>query len=152
MMSPALSAAWSEHHPVLPSMSACIRGRPSHHYCSSYAWTRPQPTFRRPACGRSYMPTMSPLHLKLGQTCNTKQWKTRLDENGMRLNIRKTEYMERGSQTDGTISIDGVDLRKTEEFKYLGSVLSQRWQHSPSRQSPSQCSVPKMVTSYWCPV
>lgn len=54
----------------------------------------------------------------------TQLWKTRLDEYGMRLNTKKTEYLEGGPQTDGTIIIDNKELKKTEEFRYLGSVIS----------------------------
>ncbi|XP_016378366.1 uncharacterized protein LOC107716427 [Sinocyclocheilus rhinocerous] len=52
------------------------------------------------------------------------QWKTRLDKYGLWLNIKKTEYMECGPQTNGTISIDGKDLKAATNFKYLGSVIS----------------------------
>lgn len=41
----------------------------------------------------------------------------------MRLNIKKTEYMECGTQGDETINIDGKDLKKTTQFKYLGSTI-----------------------------
>ncbi|XP_056112726.1 uncharacterized protein LOC130089448 [Rhinichthys klamathensis goyatoka] len=34
------------------------------------------------------------------------------------------EYMEGGAQTDGTITINGKELKKVEQFKYLGSTLS----------------------------
>ncbi|XP_039472694.1 scavenger receptor cysteine-rich type 1 protein M130-like [Oreochromis aureus] len=51
-------------------------------------------------------------------------WKTRLNEYGMRLNTKKTEYLEGGPQTDGTIIIDNEELKKTKEFRYLGSVIS----------------------------
>lgn len=54
----------------------------------------------------------------------TQLWKTRLDEYCMRLNTKKTEYLEGGPQTDGTIIIDNEELKKTEEFRYLGSVIS----------------------------
>ncbi|XP_073698816.1 uncharacterized protein [Garra rufa] len=54
----------------------------------------------------------------------TQQWKFRLDTNGMRLNMKKTEYMGCGVQTDGTINVGGEDLEKSTEFRYLGSVLS----------------------------
>jgi hypothetical protein len=54
----------------------------------------------------------------------TQQWKDRLDENGLRLNITKTEYLECGQQSDWTIQVDGQDLKKTERFKYLGSLIS----------------------------
>lgn len=52
------------------------------------------------------------------------QWKSRLAEHGMRLNTRKTVYIEACLQTDGTISIDGEDLKKTNKLKYLGSAIS----------------------------
>ena len=54
----------------------------------------------------------------------TQLWKTRLDNYGLRLNTKKTEYFESGLQNDGTINIDGEDLKKVMQFKYLGSVIS----------------------------
>ncbi|KAK3560882.1 hypothetical protein QTP86_022912 [Hemibagrus guttatus] len=54
----------------------------------------------------------------------TQQWKTRLGVNGMQLNTKKTEYMECGPQIGGSITVDGEDLKKVTEFKYLGSVIS----------------------------
>lgn len=53
----------------------------------------------------------------------TQQWNDRLGEFGLRLNIKKTEYMECGTQTNGTVRIDGEDLKKVEKFKYLGSLI-----------------------------
>lgn len=66
----------------------------------------------------------------LASTCRlpleqqTQQWKNRLAEFGMRLNTKKTEYLELDPQTDGTITIDGEPLKKTSTFKYLGSTLT----------------------------
>jgi hypothetical protein len=54
----------------------------------------------------------------------TEQWKTQLENFGMRLNIEKTEYLECGPQTNGTIVIDGKDLKKVDNFKYLGTVIN----------------------------
>src|SRR5262249_803174 len=54
----------------------------------------------------------------------TQTWKTRLANYGMRLNTCKTQYMQCGPQTDGTIRVDGVDLKKVSDFKYLGSIIS----------------------------
>ena len=51
-------------------------------------------------------------------------WSTRLAQYGLRLNLKKTEYMECGPQSDGTITIDGSDLPKSTKFKYLGATLS----------------------------
>ncbi|EYB81101.1 hypothetical protein Y032_0392g575 [Ancylostoma ceylanicum] len=42
----------------------------------------------------------------------------------MKLNIKKTEYLECGEQTPGTIFIDNEVLAKTSVFKYLGSRTS----------------------------
>lgn len=54
----------------------------------------------------------------------TQQWKTRLSEYGLRLNTKKTKYLEADPQTDGTISIDGEDLAKVSHFRYLRSMIS----------------------------
>ncbi|KFD62766.1 hypothetical protein M514_25046 [Trichuris suis] len=50
-------------------------------------------------------------------------WKNHLALYGLKLNLRKTEYMEFGSQTPGTISVH-EPLTKALTFKYLGSYLS----------------------------
>lgn len=42
-----------------------------------------------------------------------------MDENRIRLNIKKTEYMECGPRT-----IDRENLKKLTDFKYLGSTIS----------------------------
>jgi hypothetical protein len=52
------------------------------------------------------------------------EWNDRLAEYGLHLNVKKTEYMECGPQTDGTIQIDNQDLNKVEQFKYLGSLVN----------------------------
>lgn len=52
------------------------------------------------------------------------QWNDHLGESGLKLNLDKMEYMEGGAQTNGTITINGKDLKKVEQFKYLGSTLS----------------------------
>ncbi|EYC04720.1 hypothetical protein Y032_0086g1952 [Ancylostoma ceylanicum] len=52
-------------------------------------------------------------------------WKDRLQRYGLRLNIEKTEYMECGPRIeDGTICVNGNDLKKDECFKYLGSRIA----------------------------
>lgn len=55
---------------------------------------------------------------------NVQLWKNRLGEHGLRLNLSKTEYLQCGEQTDGTLKVDGTDIPKTTNFKYLGSVLT----------------------------
>ncbi|KHJ39969.1 hypothetical protein D918_09988 [Trichuris suis] len=54
---------------------------------------------------------------------NVITWKNRLALYGLKLNIGKTEYMEFGSQTPGTISVH-EPLTKALTIKYLGSYLS----------------------------
>ncbi|EYB98460.1 hypothetical protein Y032_0131g1640 [Ancylostoma ceylanicum] len=51
-------------------------------------------------------------------------WKHLLEQYGMRLNIKKTEYVECGEQTPGTIFVDDAELPKAPAFKYLGSRIS----------------------------
>ncbi|EYB94331.1 hypothetical protein Y032_0173g424 [Ancylostoma ceylanicum] len=51
-------------------------------------------------------------------------WKDRLERYGIKLNIKKTEYLECGEQTPGTIFIDNEELLKASVFKYLGSRIS----------------------------
>lgn len=43
---------------------------------------------------------------------------------GLLLNAKKTKILQVGSNTDGTISIEGENLEKVENFKYLGSIKS----------------------------
>lgn len=52
------------------------------------------------------------------------EWKTRLDEFGMRLNLTKTEYVECGPQTNGTIVVARAPLAKSTDFRYLGSRVA----------------------------
>ncbi|KAL6735402.1 hypothetical protein Aduo_005847 [Ancylostoma duodenale] len=51
-------------------------------------------------------------------------WKDRLEQYGMKLKGSKTEYLECGEHTPGTISIDNEELPKVFVFKYLGSRIS----------------------------
>ncbi|EYC37523.1 hypothetical protein Y032_0783g2327 [Ancylostoma ceylanicum] len=50
--------------------------------------------------------------------------KDRLERYGMKLNIKKTEYLECGEQTPGTIYNDNEEIPKAIVFKYLGSRFS----------------------------
>src|SRR5437868_6883131 len=52
------------------------------------------------------------------------QWHIRLAEFGLRLSLKKTEYLECGDQTDGTIAIAGTPINKVEGFRYLGSRVT----------------------------
>jgi hypothetical protein len=54
---------------------------------------------------------------------DVQRWKDRLEQYGLQLNIKKTEYMEVGHQTPGTINA-GEPLEKATCFRYLGSRLS----------------------------
>ncbi|EYB85538.1 hypothetical protein Y032_0296g1688 [Ancylostoma ceylanicum] len=54
----------------------------------------------------------------------TQAWSERLARFGLRLNVKKTEYMTTNFDELSTIQVDGNDLRRTDYFKYLGSTLS----------------------------
>ena len=51
------------------------------------------------------------------------KWKVQLERYGLRLNTKKTEYMELGTQLPGTIHLE-EEITKTTAFKYLGSHIS----------------------------
>jgi hypothetical protein len=51
-------------------------------------------------------------------------WNDRLAQRGLRLNLKKTEYLTTNPDENGTITINGTDLPRADNFKYLGSTLS----------------------------
>ena len=53
----------------------------------------------------------------------TQRWHERLSRFGLKLNINKTEYLETIPQ-EGSIEINGIELKKVPAFKYLGSILT----------------------------
>ncbi len=65
---------------------------------------------------------VDPMHTDLEE--HIQQWYGRLNENGLKINIAKTEYLKCGPQTNGTIRIDSQELKKTAQFKYLGSLVT----------------------------
>ncbi|EYB86391.1 hypothetical protein Y032_0279g1180 [Ancylostoma ceylanicum] len=54
----------------------------------------------------------------------TQAWSERLARYGVRLNVKKTEYMMTNLDEPSTIQFDGHDLRRTNYLNYLGSTLS----------------------------
>jgi len=54
----------------------------------------------------------------------TQAWNDQLEAYGLKVNPDKTEYMESGTQTVGSISIGNTTLMNATEYKYLGSTLS----------------------------
>ena len=69
-------------------------------------------------------------------------WRYALERRGMKVNRRKTEYMcvnER--QVNGTVKMQGEEVAKVEDFKYLGSTV----------QSNGECGreVKKRVQAGW---
>ncbi len=60
---------------------------------------------------------------RCGLERQVQDWSERLDVHGLRLNIKKNEYMECRPQIDGTIRVTGQPLNKVTEFKYLGSLI-----------------------------
>ena len=71
-------------------------------------------------------------------------WRYDLERRGMKVNRRKTEYMcvnERQDNSSGTVKMQGEELAKVEDFKYLGSTV----------QSNGECGreVKKRVQAGW---
>ena len=66
----------------------------------------------------------------LNDTCRmalerrTQAWKDRLCRYGLRLNVSKTEYLESGVQSPGTICVDNIEIKKVLIARYLGSLIS----------------------------
>ncbi|EYC26581.1 hypothetical protein Y032_0010g845 [Ancylostoma ceylanicum] len=54
----------------------------------------------------------------------TQAWSERLARSGLRLHVKKTEYLTTNLDELSTIQVDGSDLRRTDYFEYLGSTLS----------------------------
>ena len=71
-------------------------------------------------------------------------WRCALEKRGMKVNRKKTEYMcvnERQNNGSGTVNMQGEEVAKVEDFKYLGSTL----------QSNGECGreVKKRVQAGW---
>ena len=71
-------------------------------------------------------------------------WRYALERRGMKVNRRKTEYMcvnERPDNSSGTVKMQGEEVAKVEDFKYLGSTV----------QSNGECGreVKKRVQAGW---
>ena len=50
-------------------------------------------------------------------------WKNRLAQYGLRINPRKTEYMQYFQQTADQVKLDGEAIPKCRSFRYLGSTV-----------------------------
>ena len=53
------------------------------------------------------------------------QWREALEKRGLRVSRAKTEYMHVNGEQEGTIRLAGTDVKKVQEFKYLGSTVQQ---------------------------
>ena len=53
---------------------------------------------------------------------NLERWRAALEERGMRISRSKTEYMCT-STDEGSIRMDGEELKRVQKFKYLGSIV-----------------------------
>ena len=70
------------------------------------------------------------------------QWRYALERRGMKVSRSKTEYMcLNGREDGGTVQMQGVEVSKVDEFKYLGSTI----------QSNGECSreVKRRVQAGW---
>ena len=56
-------------------------------------------------------------------------WRQTLESKGFRLSRMKTEYMHcnfsevRGSGPSGEVTLDGVEIKSSTKFRYLGSIV-----------------------------
>uniref|UniRef100_W5NIS9 ribonuclease H n=1 Tax=Lepisosteus oculatus TaxID=7918 RepID=W5NIS9_LEPOC len=80
------------------------------------------------------------------------EWKTHLERFGMKLNIKKTEYLECGDQTDGTIAAGGVQLNKVTQFKYLGSCVNSDCTTLQDAKISSQRRLDEITSGHWSAV
>ncbi|VDO23226.1 unnamed protein product [Heligmosomoides polygyrus] len=51
-------------------------------------------------------------------------WCDRLERFGLKLNVRKTEYMTTDEDESSSIKVNGIELPHTSVFKYLGSAIA----------------------------
>jgi len=80
----------------------------------------------------------------------TQLWNDHL--HGLQVNPAKTEYLESGAQTDGSISIGNATLKKVSDFKYLGSTLSCDGDVTPEVRARIQaaCTKRRQFTGILC--
>ncbi|KAJ7326745.1 hypothetical protein JRQ81_016504 [Phrynocephalus forsythii] len=74
--------------------------------------------------------------------CQAQAWSDCLARFGLRLNVRKTEYLTTDPNECGTIKIDGIDLPITEEFKYFSAQIT--------ADGSLYCKVTSRINSAWC--
>jgi hypothetical protein len=55
----------------------------------------------------------------------TEAWRRVLEERGLKINRKKTEYLSFNEANKKSISMQGYELKKVTNFKYLGSTLSE---------------------------
>lgn len=119
--------------------------------CSSFAWTLPWRIFRHLSPGHFYWQTTSfqAEEARCGLKRQVQDWNEQLDVHGLRLDIKKTEYMECGPQTDGTIRVRGQPLNKVTEFNI--SVHSSGATATPSLMpAPESTQHGSKVTGILC--
>ncbi|VDO64093.1 unnamed protein product [Heligmosomoides polygyrus] len=71
-------------------------------------------------------------------------WCARLERFGLRLNVKKTEYLTTDVTESSSIKVDGIELPRTAVFKYLGSAVASDGKlmvEVNSRVSPGLCAV-----------
>ena len=51
-------------------------------------------------------------------------WRKVLEERGLKVSRKKTEYLQAGGAEEGTVYIHGDKVKKVDHFKYLGTVVS----------------------------
>ncbi|EPB69985.1 hypothetical protein ANCCEY_10930 [Ancylostoma ceylanicum] len=68
-------------------------------------------------------------------------WQDSLAKAGLKLNVKKTEFMSTGRDVEPITDVNGVAIRQVNNFRYLGSILSE--------DGSVDMAVQKRITSAW---
>ncbi|KAK3522871.1 hypothetical protein QTP86_005687 [Hemibagrus guttatus] len=82
---------------------------------------------------------------------NLERWRFALERRGMKVSRSKTEYMcvnER--EGSGTVRLQGEEVKKVQEFKYLGSTVQSNGECGKERAVILTASARSILMAYFC--
>ena len=53
------------------------------------------------------------------------EWRKAMEDRGLKINRRKTEYLRFNENQNGEVSLQGEELKRVNKFKYLGSTVTE---------------------------
>ena len=53
------------------------------------------------------------------------EWRKAIEERGLRISRKKTEYWSSSEQQNLVIRLEGVEVKRVKTFNYLGSTLAE---------------------------